>query len=73
MRIWKCLLAIRLNSKSKTLMMNGNNIKDEGMEDGVVVKDEEMDAECSKRKFDKRLPRTAISISIYVDNNWICV
>jgi len=34
--IWKCLLAARLNSKSKTLMMNGNNIKDEGMEDGAV-------------------------------------
>ncbi|KAJ4031789.1 hypothetical protein NW761_013066 [Fusarium oxysporum] len=62
-----------LNSKSKTLMMNDNNIKDEGMEDGAVVKDEEMEDGCSKRKLGKRLPRTAISISIYVDNNWICV
>lgn len=60
--IWKCLLATMLNSKSKTLMMNDNNIKDEDMEDG-----------CSKRKLGKRLPRTATSISIYVDNNWICV
>ncbi|KAJ0150569.1 Uncharacterized protein HZ326_6970 [Fusarium oxysporum f. sp. albedinis] len=34
-------------------------------------KDEEMEDGCSKRKLGKRLPRTAISISIYVDNNWI--
>ncbi|KAH7270848.1 uncharacterized protein BKA55DRAFT_61590 [Fusarium redolens] len=41
--------------------------------DGAVVKDEEMDAECPKPKLDKRLPCTAISISIYVDSNSICV
>jgi hypothetical protein len=44
-------------------------VKDEEMDDddGAVVKDEEMDGGCFKRQFDKRVPRTAISISIYVE------
>lgn len=49
----------------------GAVVKDEDMDedDGAIVKDEDMDAGCSERQFDKRVPRTAISISIYVDSN----
>ncbi|CCT61575.1 uncharacterized protein FFB20_08310 [Fusarium fujikuroi] len=35
----------------------------------AFVKDEDMDAGCSERQFNKRVPRTAISISIYVASN----
>ncbi|SCV50732.1 uncharacterized protein FFB14_11596 [Fusarium fujikuroi] len=46
-------------------------VKDEEMDedDGAVVKGEDMDAGCSERQFNKRVPRTAISISIYVASN----
>lgn len=46
-------------------------VKDEEMDedDSAIVKDEDMDAGCSERQFDKRVLRTAISISIYVDIN----
>ncbi|CZR35691.1 uncharacterized protein FPRO_00186 [Fusarium proliferatum ET1] len=35
----------------------------------AVVKDEDMDVGCSERQFDKRVPRAAISISIYIASN----
>ncbi|KAG4279203.1 hypothetical protein FPRO04_05744 [Fusarium proliferatum] len=50
---------------------DGAVVKGEDMDedDNAIVKDEDMDAGCSERQFDKRVPRTAISISIYVDSN----
>ncbi|KLO86510.1 uncharacterized protein LW93_11286 [Fusarium fujikuroi] len=46
-------------------------VKDEDMDedDSAIAKDEDMDAGCSERQFNKRVPRTAISISIYVASN----